>query len=49
MKEMFDDSARTPASIARSGLPLKGKLDALKIEFDINLAPRRPSKRSIAP
>jgi hypothetical protein len=40
MKEMmFDDSAITPASIARSGLSLKGKLDALKIEFDINLAP----------
>jgi hypothetical protein len=47
---MFDDTARTLASIARSGLPLKGKLDALKIELDINLAPPgRPSKRSIAP
>jgi hypothetical protein len=51
MKEMmFDDSAITPASIARSGLSLKGKLDAFKIEFDINLAPPgRPSKRCIAP
>jgi peroxiredoxin len=29
----------TLASIAKSGLPLQGKLDALKHEFDTNLAP----------
>jgi peroxiredoxin len=29
----------TLASIAKSGLPLQGKLDALKFEFDNNLAP----------
>ena len=29
----------TLASIARSGLPLQGKLDALRFEFDNNLAP----------
>jgi peroxiredoxin len=29
----------TVASIAKSGLPLQGKLDALKFEFDNNLAP----------
>jgi peroxiredoxin len=29
----------TLASIAKSGLPLQGKLDALKFEFDTNLAP----------
>ncbi|HEY1926215.1 MAG TPA: peroxiredoxin-like family protein [Caulobacteraceae bacterium] len=30
----------TLASIARSGLPLQGKLDALKVEFETNLAPK---------
>lgn len=30
----------TLASIAKSGLPLQGKLDAFKFEFDNNLAPR---------
>jgi peroxiredoxin len=29
----------TLASIAKSGLPLQGKLDALRLEFDTNLAP----------
>lgn len=29
----------TLASIAKSGLPLQGKLDALKLEFETNLAP----------
>jgi len=29
----------TLASIAKSGLPLQGKLDALKFEFETNLAP----------
>ena len=29
----------TLASIAKSGLPLQGKLDALKAEFETNLAP----------
>lgn len=29
----------TLAMIAKSGLPLQGKLDALKVEFDTNLAP----------
>jgi hypothetical protein len=29
----------TLASIAKSGLPLLGKLDALKFEFETNLAP----------
>ena len=29
----------TLATIAKSGLPLQGKLDALKFEFDNNLAP----------
>ncbi|BAI96816.1 hypothetical protein Sj15T_12740 [Sphingobium sp. TA15] len=30
---------QTLATIAKSGLPLQGKLDALKYEFDNNLAP----------
>jgi peroxiredoxin len=30
----------TLASVAKSGLPLQGKLDALKFEFETNLAPR---------
>ena len=46
---MFDDLQETVASIAKSGLPLQGKLDALKIDFETNLARRRPSKPSIAP
>jgi hypothetical protein len=29
----------TLASISKSGLPLQGKLDALKFEFETNLAP----------
>jgi hypothetical protein len=29
----------TLGSIAKSGLPLQGKLDALKFEFETNLAP----------
>jgi hypothetical protein len=29
----------TLATIAKSGLPLQGKLDALKFEFDNNLTP----------
>jgi peroxiredoxin len=29
----------TLASIAKSGLPLQGKLDALKVEFETNIAP----------
>ena len=29
----------TIARIAKSGLPLQGKLDAFKVEFDNNLAP----------
>ena len=29
----------TLASIAKSGLPLQGKLDALKAEFETNIAP----------
>ena len=30
----------TLASIAKSGLPLQGKLDALKFEFETKLAPK---------
>ena len=39
----------TLATIAKSGLPLQGKLDAFKLEFDTRLAPLRQSKPCIAP
>jgi len=39
-KEMIMSLQETLASIAKSGLPLQGKLDALKFEFETKLAPK---------